>query len=43
MESMNNAINHLQPNVYMTPTNLKDTSFSVPVHTGHQQHLKFHK
>ena len=33
MESINNIINLIKPNVYMTSINLKDAFFSVPIFT----------
>ena len=41
MESINNVINLLQPNVYMASIDLKDAFFSVPVYRDHQIYLKF--
>ena len=32
MESTNNIINLIKPNVYMTSVDLKDAFFSVPIH-----------
>lgn len=42
MASMNNVINLLKPNVYITFTDLKDTLFQVPVHPILQIYLKFY-
>ena len=33
METINNAINLIKPNVYVTSINLKDAFFSVPMFT----------
>ena len=41
MESINNVINLIKPNVYMTSIDLKDAFFSVPIHNDHQNYLKF--
>ena len=41
MESVNNVINLIKPNVYMVSIDLKDAFFSVPIYKNHQRHLKF--
>ena len=41
METINNVINLIEPNVYMLFTDLKDAFFSVPIHYDHQKYLKF--
>ena len=41
MESINNVINLIKPNVYMTSSDLKDAFFSVPIHNEYQKYLKF--
>ena len=41
MESINNIVNLIKPNVYMASTDLKDAFFSVPIHYDHQKYLKF--
>ena len=41
MESINNFLNIIRPNVYMASIDLKDAFFSVPVHSTHQKYLKF--
>ena len=41
MESINNVLNIIRPNVYMASIDLKDAFFSVPVHSTHQKYLKF--
>ena len=41
MESINNVLNIIRPNVYMASIDLKDALFSVPIHPTHQKHLKF--
>ena len=38
MESINNVINLIKPNVYMASIDLKDTFFSVPIHYDHQKY-----
>ena len=40
MESINNVVNLIKPNVYMTSTDLKDTFFYVPIHMDHLKYLK---
>ena len=42
METINNVLNIIQPNVYMASIDLKDAFFSVPVHIDHQKFLKFY-
>ena len=41
MESINNVINPIQPNVYMTSIDQKDAFFSVPINNDYQKYLKF--
>ena len=41
MESINNVIKLIKPNVYMASIDLKDAFFSVPIHNDHQKYLKF--
>ena len=41
MESINNVIKLVQPNVYMASIDLKDAFFTVPIHNNHQKYLKF--
>ena len=41
MESINNVLNIIRPNVYMASIDLKDAFFSVPIHHTHQKYLKF--
>ena len=41
MESINNIINLIKPNVYITSIDLKDAFFSIPIHNDHQKYLKF--
>ena len=41
MESINNVINLIKPNVYMASIDLKDSFFSVPIHNYHQKYLKY--
>ena len=41
MESINNIISLIKPNVYMASTDLKDAFFSVPIHYDYQKYLKF--
>ena len=41
MESINNVINLIKPNVYMASIDLKDAFFLVPIHDGYQKYLKF--
>ena len=41
MESINNILNIIRPNVYMASIDLKDAFFSVPIHPTHQKYLKF--
>ena len=40
MESINNLINFINPNVYMASIDLKDAFFSGPIHNVHQKYLK---
>ena len=41
MESINNFLNIVRPNVYMASIDLKDAFFSVPIHSTYQKYLKF--
>ena len=41
MESINNILNIIRPNVYMASIDLEDAFFSVPIHSTHQKYLKF--
>ena len=41
VESINNVINLINPNVFIGPIDLKDAFFSVPLHNDHQIYLKF--
>ena len=41
MESINNVINLIKPNIYMASIDLKDASFSVRIHNDHKKYLKF--
>ena len=41
MESINNVLNIIRPNVYVASIDLKDACFSVPLHSTHQKYLKF--
>ena len=42
MESLNNVINLIKPNVYRASIDLKyNTFFSVPIQNDHQKYLKF--
>ena len=41
MESINNDLNIVRPNVYMASIDLKDAFFSVPIHPTYQKYLKF--
>ena len=41
MESINNVLNIIRRNVYMSSIDLKDAFFSVPIHSTHQKYLKF--
>ena len=41
MESVNNVLNIMRPNVYMISIDLKDAFFSVPIHSTHQKYFKF--
>ena len=40
VESINNVINLINPNVFIGPIDLKDAFFSVPLHNDHQIYLK---
>ena len=41
MESINNVINLIKPNVYMTSIDLKDVFFLVPIHNDRPKYLTF--
>ena len=41
MKSINNVRNVIKPNAYMISIDLKDSFFSVPIHSTHQKYLKF--
>ena len=41
MESINNVLNLIRPNVYKVSINLKDAFFSLPINSTHQKYLKF--
>ena len=41
MESIDNVLSIIRPNVYMACIDLKDAFFSVPTHSTHQKYLKF--
>ena len=41
MEFINNVLNIIRPNVFITFIDLKDAFFSVPIHFIHQKYLKF--
>ena len=41
MESINQVIDIVRPNVYMASIDLKDTFYSIPTHPEHQKYLKF--
>ena len=41
MESTNNVINIIRPNVYVASIDLKDVFFSVPRNSTYQKYLKF--
>ena len=41
MEYINNVLNIIRPNVYMTSIDSKDTFFSVPIHSTYQKYLTF--
>ena len=40
MESINNLINFINPNVYMASIDLKDAFFPVAIHNVHQKYLR---
>ena len=40
IESINNVLNIIRPNVCMAYIDLKDAFFSVPIHSTHQKYLK---
>ena len=42
MESINNVLNIVRPNVYMASIDLKDAFFSVHIHSTHQNILNLH-
>ena len=41
MESINQVIDIVRPNVYMASIDLKDAFYSIPIHPEHQKYLKF--
>ena len=41
MESINDDLNIIRPNVYMASIDLKDVFFFVPIHPNYQKYLKF--
>ena len=41
MESIQNVIDILRPNVYMASIDLKDAFYFIPVHTAHKKYFKF--
>ena len=41
MESINNVLNIIRPNIYMASIDLIDAFFSVPIHCTHEKYLKF--
>ena len=41
MESINQVIGMVRPNVYMASTDLNDAFYSIPIHSEHQKYLKF--
>ena len=41
MESINNVLSIIRPNVSMASININDALFSVPIHSTHQKYLKF--
>ena len=41
MESINQLIDIVRPNVYMASIDLKDAFYSIPIHPEHQKYLKF--
>ena len=41
MESTNNVISPIKPNLYMASVDLKDAFFSIRIHNDHQKYLKF--
>ena len=41
MESINQVIDIIRPNVYMASIDLKDAFYSIPIHPEHQKYLKF--
>ena len=41
MESLDNVLNIIQPNVWMASVDLKDAFYTVPIHQTHQKFLKF--
>ena len=41
MESINQVIDIVRPNVYMASIDLKDAFYSIPIHPEHQKYLNF--
>ena len=41
MESTDNVLSIIRPNVYMASIDLQDPFFSVPIHSTHQKYVKF--
>ena len=41
MESLENVLNIMQPNIWMASVDLRDEFYTVPVHPGHQKYLRF--
>ena len=39
MESIENVLNIIQPNIWMASVDLKDAFYTVPVHPGHKKYL----
>ena len=41
IESVNQVIDIVRPNLYMVSIDLKDAFYSIPIHPEHQKYLKF--
>ena len=41
MESINNVLNMVRPNIYMASNDLNHAFFSATIHLTHQTYLKF--